>query len=312
MLINGTNGTDVLIGIEGEADIINGFGGDDIILVNDTVDFIDGGVGTDILSIDFSRLASGVRIDLAPLWQGREGIMSSDAGDGTLTDIEGFRGTILPVFLTGFDDHFTLGDIFVPSIAAGDGEDDVTGGDLPDRLRGQDGDDKLSGKGGNDLLFGGSGNDKVSGGPDEDQISGGVGNDRLIGGFGDDEFLGGRGRDLIIGGDGADRFDYQTGDSVRGKADTILGFDAASDRFHFEAHPTALDAAVQVSGIGELRSALDAVHLGAGHAVLAEAGALHFLVVDENGIAGYQPDVDTVIVLKFANHVEAFSMANFV
>ena len=74
-----------------------------------------------------------------------------------------------------------LGDVFLidPSVAAGDGNDTLSGGD------------------GNDEIRGGAGNDKLDGGTGDDQLYGGIGNDNLTGGIGQDTFDGGEGKDTV-------------------------------------------------------------------------------------------------------------------
>jgi Ca2+-binding RTX toxin-like protein len=56
--------------------------------------------------------------------------------------------------------------------------------------------------GGNDTITGSSGTDSIDGGSGADNISGGLGNDSLMGGLGNDTILGGDGDDWISGGAG--------------------------------------------------------------------------------------------------------------
>jgi hypothetical protein len=67
-------------------------------------------------------------------------------------------------------------------VAAGSGNDTLSGGS---------GNDTLSGGSGNDTLSGGSGDDTLSGGSDDDTLSGGSDDDTLSGGSDDDTLSGG-------------------------------------------------------------------------------------------------------------------------
>lgn len=94
------------------------------------------------------------------------------------------------------------------SVAAGPGDDRVTGGDSADFVQGNVGADSL---------FGGAGSDIVRGGQDGDFVHGNVGADQLFGDLGDDSVFGGQGDDFVQGGAGAD---YVVGDLGR---DTVVG-----------------------------------------------------------------------------------------
>jgi cysteinyl-tRNA synthetase len=97
------------------------------------------------------------------------------------------------------------------------GADYLRGGTGADRIAGLRGADRIEGRGGRDHLWGGSG---------RDTILGGTGDDRLHGGRGADRITGGRGDDRVIPGGGADRLIFRAGDG----ADTVIGFDPATDR----------------------------------------------------------------------------------
>jgi hypothetical protein len=104
--------------------------------------------------------------------------------------------------------------------------------------------------------------------------------------------------------------------------DTIVGFDFKLDKFDLDVTVTGIDA--NVSGAlsdgsfnADLKSAIKASKLGAGHAVEFDAtgGSLaghHFLVVDANGVAGYQSGADYVIELSGAQHVAAIDTTDFI
>jgi Ca2+-binding RTX toxin-like protein len=81
-------------------------------------------------------------------------------------------------------------------VAAGGGNDAVTGSSGTDLLDGGAGSDSINGAGGHDWIHGGDGNDTLNGGA--------TGDDLLAGGNGDDTLVGGTGRDTLIGGAGSD------------------------------------------------------------------------------------------------------------
>jgi len=143
-------------------------------------------------------------------------------------------------------------------------------------------------------------------------LTGGGGNDSLSSGAGNDHLNGGLGRDTLDPGTGSDVFDYTAVvESTGSNRDLILGFRAEGrDRINLPTVPTGIDATV-TQGIlraasfdGDLRAAVGATKLAVGHAVLFDPsnGDLNvaghvYLVVDANGIAGYQPGKDYVFEL---------------
>jgi hypothetical protein len=88
-------------------------------------------------------------------------------------------------------------------------------------------------------------------------------------------------------------------------------------------HVKAIDLAISVGRLNALHfeanlaTAVDAVHLGSQHAVLftPDSGGLAgqtFLVVDGNGIAGYQAGEDLVFHLDGAANAASLATANFI
>ncbi|MEJ1968238.1 MAG: type I secretion C-terminal target domain-containing protein [Rhizomicrobium sp.] len=132
----------------------------------------------------------------------------------------------------------------------------------------------------------------------------GQGNDTARGGSGNDVFYGEGGADTLTGGGGADVFAYlapsdSTGNSTGTAYDTVTDFTAGTDKFQFVGNPvTGVDATVagaldSANFDTELGGLVGTGQLAAHHAVLvtATSGTLvnhTFLVVDANGIAGYQ------------------------
>lgn len=145
-----------------------------------------------------------------------------------------------------------------------------------------------------------NGNITVFGGSGADTISTGAGNDRIFGGGG---------ADVLNGGAGADTFVYDAVSQSTGAGyDRVTGFVSGTDRFDFDVAVTGVDATVGAGSLStasfdaNLAAVIGAGQLAANHAVLftADAGDLAgqtFLVVDANGVAGYQAGSDYVIQL---------------
>lgn len=145
-----------------------------------------------------------------------------------------------------------------------------------------------------------NGNIDVTGGSGADTISTGAGNDRIFGGGG---------ADVLNGGAGADTFVYDAvSQSTSTGYDRVVGFVSGQDRFDFDVTVTGVDASVGTGTLStasfdtNLANAVGAGQLAANHALLftADAGDLAgqtFLVVDANGVAGYQAGADYVIQL---------------
>jgi hypothetical protein len=131
--------------------------------------------------------------------------------------------------------------------------------------------------------------------------------DTFIGGGGDDEILGLGGADILAGGGGADRFVYlAASQSTGGQYDTLGDFDASADRIDLAGAVTGFAAAVtggalsQASFDSDLSGAM--AGLGAAQAgwFAPDSGDLAgtiFLVVDANGVAGYQEGEDYVFAI---------------
>ena len=99
----------------------------------------------------------------------------------------------------------------IEGIAAGSGDDQITGWKSPRRAS--------VGNDGNDTLIGDDGQDTINGDDGDDVIEGNGNNDRLSGGNGDDELDGGNGNNLMYGNAGDDFFDAvndNTDDAIDG------------------------------------------------------------------------------------------------
>ncbi|HEY1710125.1 MAG TPA: calcium-binding protein [Rhizomicrobium sp.] len=154
-------------------------------------------------------------------------------------------------------------------------------------------------------------------------LLGGAGTDTLIGGHGNDTIQGGGGADQLTGGAGLDRFVYTAAaDSTGGKYDTISDFDFAHDQIAVPFAVSAIDAArtgaLDIASFNtDMAAILTSQKLGVHHAALVTASAtsdLHgqvFLVVDTNGVAGYQANADLVIHLTGASSSSPLTIGDF-
>lgn len=150
---------------------------------------------------------------------------------------------------------------------------------------------------------------------------GGAGDDRFFGSAGDDNVRGLGGADTLTGGAGSDTFVYlAAGDSTGTAYDTLADFDPAQDKIDLPVTVTGFDAAIQAGSLssGSFNADLGAAlsGLGAGHAVVyaPNAGDLAgkiFLVVDANGVAGYQAGEDYVFALPATTLADLSAHPNF-
>lgn len=136
---------------------------------------------------------------------------------------------------------------------------------------------------------------------------GGHGADHFTGGSGNDQLLGSGGADSLTGGGGADTFHYsQASDSSGARYDSILDFQFGTDRIDLPVAVTGFDAAVAAGALSgasfdaDLSAVFGAAALGAGRAAWftpsgGDLAGQTFLIVDGNGVAGYQPGEDYVV-----------------
>ena len=152
------------------------------------------------------------------------------------------------------------------------------------------------------------------------------GNLVVYAGSGSSFIEGGLGADKLYAGSGADTFAYAAvGDSTGATFDTITGFNTGSDKIDLIGSlsgVTAIDAAVATGVLGPtnfntvLAHDIGAGQLQAGGAVLftpssgGYAGGT-FLIIDENGVAGYQAGQDLVIELSHGVSLASLSVSNF-
>ncbi len=161
---------------------------DDIFILRDAGNSIDGGDGHDIVS--FAGSEFGIVFDYT----------MADP-DGYIYAQEGFFYSIERVEGSNYDDTL-IGDDEINLFSGLEGNDTISGGG---------GDDWLFGKKGADILDGGAGHDVVVGGHDFDIISGGDGDDWLYGGGGQDLIYFDHLDSVISGGNGSDTAIADTG-----------------------------------------------------------------------------------------------------
>jgi Ca2+-binding RTX toxin-like protein len=140
-------------------------------------------------------------------------------------------------------------------------------------------------------------------------IAGGAGADSLIGGAGDDLLIGAGGKDYLKGGAGADVYRFRgAADSTSVGYDQIDGFVFGTDTLDLpgthNSYETLNSGALSASSFdADLAAAMSPI-LQASDAVFftADSGDLAgrlFLIVDQNGVDGYQAGED--LVVEFLN-----------
>jgi Ca2+-binding RTX toxin-like protein len=312
-VINGNDDDNTLVGTTG-ADTIHGNGGNDTIVGkggadflygddgNDTIDgtgfggaTLDGGAGNDtLLAQGNDNIYGGTGDDIIKFGKagGFGGIL--DGGDGY--DIVVVKNpssrveiTLSATAMVGVEEmrlqtkgytHLLLDDA---NVAAGerlivDASKVKEDGFAFDGSGETDGFFKVVGSSSNDFLIGGAKNDTIyAGGGALNVLGGGGGGDKLQLGSGTD----------VLWYHGVADSSSATG------VDTVIGFDAAADRFEFSFHITGVDDTVSVASL----AGVDASALSAHHAVLANVGAKTYLIADANGVAGYQAGEDLLIAV---------------
>lgn len=231
----------VLVGTQGDEDVVAGYGGDDVInagAANDTVfggdgnDVIDGGAGADVLfggaGADRFVVGAGDRVD-----------GGSDGEDMDVLDLRGVGDYRIEAFRAEGDANGFSGTVFLlddagavtGTIAFAEIEALMTdAGETPLMLDGI-----VEGTVGDDIIDAGYDDDpegdRVDAGdaiaagaaPDDDRIEAYGGDDRVFAGLGDDDVFGGAGADTLFGGIGNDVVSGDDG------ADAVFG-GAGEDR----------------------------------------------------------------------------------
>ncbi len=183
------------------------------------------------------------------------------------------------------------------------------------------------------IVLGGAGADTLTAGGGDDSLHGGEGGDSLTGGAGDDTINGALGRDTIAGGLGTDKtrggenpttFIFTgVAESTGAGRDWVDVLKPLKDDFDLDVTVTGVDPRVNARTMTEatldftLGAEIGAAQLAAGHAVVFKpsAGDLaghFFLVVDANGVAGYQGGEDYVFEFAAGSHPNAMASGMFV
>ncbi|WP_137111624.1 M10 family metallopeptidase [Rhodobacter sp. SY28-1] len=233
--LEGGSGNDSLYGGEGDdrldgganIDRMEGGVGNDYYLVDNASDNVveASGQGTDTVETTLTSYTLGANVEILLL---RSGANSNGTGNGLDNTLAAGAGNDTLSGLGGVD--WLYGDAGNDSLDGGSetdalwggtGADTLIGGDGGDNLEGETGDDRLFGGNGVDWLFGGDDQDRLEGGNDTDALFGGFGNDSLYGDNGGDNLDGGYGNDVLYGGQGVDwLYGSFDNDSLYGGNDT--------------------------------------------------------------------------------------------
>jgi len=174
-------------------------------------------------------------------------------------------------------------------------------------------------------VSGGSADDHLVGGALDDNLRGNAGNDTLAGGDGFNNIYGGTGADTLSGGTGRDfYFYYDGGDSSDTQYDTLDGFQfgTGNDAIVVLHVPkiTSIDTAITsghaaAASLGfDLGNTLETLSAHAAVLFTPDSGDLSgqtFLVLDANGLVGFQAGTDIVIHLTNAQNADQIALGNF-
>ena len=178
------------------------------------LDHLEGGAGTDTLTLDYSGALAGGRtvahLEIVLSDSNSEYIYLSD-------------GTWVTAAFTGFERGIIAGSIGDDYLIGGNAGNTFYGGAGADGLYGGTAADTFYGGAGNDYLVGGEGNDKLFGGVASDAIDGGAGRDRIQGGTGKDRITGGSEKDVFV-------FLTATDAGIGVSRDNISDFQAGIDK----------------------------------------------------------------------------------
>jgi Ca2+-binding RTX toxin-like protein len=276
----GDNGNNVLNGVLGHDRLVGNGGNDTLVMYGASRAVLEGGAGNDLIqltTLDAATYGHAFRsVNQVNGGTGYDTLQVSQAPVMTFTNLT-VRNVERLLVNDGFNYNFTS----VEATVAAGARLWVDGGSLT---------------GTNFIYFYGSA--ETNGAFD---FSGGEGHDIFVGGAGADTFDGGGRRDTMTGGAGADTFIYGGyDDSKFGTRDKITDFNTAADSFQFDVEVTAVLGTVSGSVSTPAHLATLASGLGAGTAMLVNVtgGTLAgetLLVVDANGVAGYQAAADYVI-----------------
>jgi Ca2+-binding RTX toxin-like protein len=205
LVIRGFGGSDQLVNRTSIPSLIQGGGGDDVIIGGTGNDTLQGADGNDRIIGDFGANAA----DIASSLLGGDDQIAGGSGADV---IEGVGGNDR---INGQSGNDTLRGGSGQDIISGGLDNDLINGNTGDDvITGDDGNDQIWGHQGNDVLLGETGNDSLFGGEGNDRLRGNAGIDFLVGGHGDDVFFSvgnANSRDTLNGGHGDDIYRFEGG-----------------------------------------------------------------------------------------------------
>ncbi len=252
-VIDGGGGNDLLVGNDQGQTILGG-AGNDTLRGNGGNDELDGGAGND-------RVEGGAGNDTITVGNGRDTVFGDGGRDTFLVDdviddndsIDGGSGadTVRTESGTGnlqFNVFDTVGgNANVSSIETvrAEGIEGTSGADRIDLTNVADVD-----LGPDGVIDGGGGNDLLVGNDQGQTILGDAGNDTLRGNGGNDTLGGGAGRDMLTGGTGRDTFLFVSGEgsSSLGGADRVTDFENGRDRIEIQGVDNPADIEIRTNG----------------------------------------------------------------
>jgi Ca2+-binding RTX toxin-like protein len=170
-IIKGSSKSETLLGTDGPADSIYGYGGDDIILAGGGNDYIEPGMGSDFIDGGSGNNTISYLDYVVPWYvSGLVGLYVDLASGEATTFVPSYNPINANVTET---DHF----INIQNVAGSNSNDWIWGDGGANWLYGWDGNDELHGRGGADHLLGLDDNDLLDGGEGADFLDGGNGID---------------------------------------------------------------------------------------------------------------------------------------
>ncbi|HEY1607152.1 MAG TPA: calcium-binding protein [Allosphingosinicella sp.] len=316
--VNGGHGNDTITGSQHSGDLLNGFGGDDTITSGNGDSIINGGNGNDTLAggNGNDRIYSGAGIDHVSAGGGNDQIyFGTDFGTGDTVD-GGAGNDTLHITEVGIP-TLTLSAPMIQNVETLSLDTGSTGLTINfganTSLTGPLTLDASSLTSGNALVA-----DATNVVESTVDLIGGAGNDVLTGTTGNDILNGGGGTNILNGGGGSDTFVFNALDSTGSTVDTIVGFNALTDVLQLPNGVTGLDS----SPLGIIASTVDGLlnlvgnTLGSHDAMVVQPilGLLSgnaFMLVDQNGVAGFQAGQDMIVELQNATHLGSLDLGNF-
>ena len=315
--------SDVIVRGAGSDDTISTGGGDDTIVTFAGDDVVAAGAGDDVLDLTLflgrdDQIDGGAGFDRL--------LLAGNYAAGINFASTTLNGVEQVELAAGFDYAFDVGNNNV----------DADGFTLAGELLGSadtidyDGsaetasDVVLRGGAGADTLIAGAGGDSIHGADGADSLTGGAGDDTIDGALGRDTIFGGLGTDQTRGGFSPTTFVFTgVAESTGPGRDWVDVLKPLKDHFDLDVAVSGVDARVNAGTLSEasfdanLAAAIGAGQLAAGHAVVFKpnAGGLSghfFLVVDANGVAGYQAGLDYVMEFAAGSNPNAIAVGFFI